>query len=169
MGIAPSMAVQLEERAGFDTRNLVDALLSASRALVAVAARSLGAYEGRVTLAQYRVLVVLCSQGPQRVVDLAEALAVSQPNATRICGRLAAMGLVRRSRSSVDRRSVRVSASAEGRDVITHVSAARRAELARVVGHMAAESRKQLIEALRVFTAAAGEIPLDGWAVGWGQ
>ncbi|HET6965380.1 MAG TPA: MarR family transcriptional regulator [Acidimicrobiales bacterium] len=152
-----------------ETRSLVDALLSASRALVAVAARSLGAYEGEVTLAQYRVLVVLCSLGPQRVVDLAEALAVTQPNATRICGRLSHKGLVRRSRSSADRRTVRVSVTPEGHQVVDQVSAARRQELGRIVGNMTSEHRDQLIEALAKFTAAAGGTPEDGWVLGWGQ
>jgi hypothetical protein len=43
---------------------LVDAVLGASRALVAVAARSLAGVDGDVTLAQYRVLVELAARGP---------------------------------------------------------------------------------------------------------
>ncbi len=164
-----AMAVEVEEGREAETRALVDALLSASRALVAVAVRSLGAYEGEVTLAQYRVLVVLCLLGPQRVVDLAGTLAVAQPNATRICARLSDKGLVRRSRSSRDRRAVRVSATVEGRQVVDQVSSARRAELGRIVGKMTSERRDQLVEALRTFTAAAGTIPEDGWAMGWGE
>lgn len=163
------MVAKLDERPEAGTRALVDALLSASRALVGVAARSLGACEGEVTLGQYRVLVLLCSLGPQRVVDLAEALAVSQPNATRICGRLSQKGMVRRSRSSADRRTVRVSATAEGRQVVDQVSAARREELGRIVGNMTSDHRDRLVEALSIFTAAAGGIPEDGWVLGWGQ
>jgi len=45
---------------------VVDAVLSASRTLVAVAERSLGAAAEETTLAQYRALVVLASRGPQR-------------------------------------------------------------------------------------------------------
>jgi hypothetical protein len=52
----------------------VDAVLTASRSLVAVATRSLGAAAEETTLAQYRALVVLASRGPRRMVDLAEAL-----------------------------------------------------------------------------------------------
>ncbi len=163
------MAVEVEERSEAESRALVDALLSASRALVAVAARSLGAYEGDVTLAQYRVLVLLCSLGPRRIVDLAETLAVTQPNATRICGRLSHKGLVRRSRSSTDRRAVRVSATVEGRQVVDQVGSARRAELGRIVGNMTSDRRDQLVEALRIFTTAAGGILEDGWVMGWGR
>ncbi len=43
---------------------LVDAVLGASRALVAVAARSLVNVAEDVTLAQYRVLVELAARGP---------------------------------------------------------------------------------------------------------
>ena len=38
----------------------------ASRALVGVAARSLAGVGEEVTLPQYRMLVLLCSRGPQR-------------------------------------------------------------------------------------------------------
>ena len=48
----------------------VDAVLTASRSMVAVATRSLGAVAEETTIAQYRALVVLASRGPQRLVDL---------------------------------------------------------------------------------------------------
>ena len=43
---------------------VVDAVLTASRVLVAVAARSLAEVAEEVTLTQYRSLVVLASRGP---------------------------------------------------------------------------------------------------------
>ena len=49
----------------------VDAVLTASRTLVAVATQSLGAAAEDITIAQYRALVVLASRGPQRMADLA--------------------------------------------------------------------------------------------------
>ena len=49
----------------------VEAVLTASRAMIAVATRSLGAAAEETTIAQYRALVVLASRGPQRMVDLA--------------------------------------------------------------------------------------------------
>src|SRR5947209_15436601 len=67
---------------------LVDAVLGASRALVAVAARSLGDLAEDVTLAQYRVLVELAARGPQRVAELAGVLGVERSTATRMCDRL---------------------------------------------------------------------------------
>ena len=56
---------------------VVDAVLTASRVLVAVAARSLAEVADEVTLTQYRSLVVLASRGPQSGAALAEELAVT--------------------------------------------------------------------------------------------
>ena len=63
---------------------MVDAVLTASRVLVAVAARSLADAGEEVTLTQYRSLVVLASRGPQSVAALAEAVAVTPPTASRL-------------------------------------------------------------------------------------
>ena len=76
----------------------VDAVLTASRALVAVATRSLGSAAEDTTIAQYRALVVVASRGPQRMVDLAGALDVTPSTAGRMCDRLARKDLVRRHR-----------------------------------------------------------------------
>jgi hypothetical protein len=64
---------------------VVDAVLTASRTLVAVATRSLGAAAEDITIAQYRALVVLASRGPQRLVDLAGALDVTPSTAATGC------------------------------------------------------------------------------------
>ena len=92
-----------------DRDDLVDAVLGASRALVAVAARSLADLAEDVTLAQYRALVELAARGPQRPADLASALGVDPSTATRMCDRLVRKQLVQRRRISADRRGVRIS------------------------------------------------------------
>lgn len=150
-------------------REVIDAFLSASRALVAVAARSLAACQTEITLPQYRVLVVLSARGPQRVADLADALDVQPSTATRMCDRLVAKRLLRRSRSAHDRRSVRVTVTEEGRRLVDRVSRARRAELQSVLAQLPPSGRSALVEALRAFTSAAGEVPEEDWALGWGQ
>jgi DNA-binding MarR family transcriptional regulator len=93
----------------------VDAVLTASRSLIAVATRSLGAAAEETTIAQYRALVVLASRGTQRMVDLAEALGVAPSTAGRMCDRLVRKGLIRRHRARTDRRAVLVSITAAGR------------------------------------------------------
>ena len=94
---------------------LVDTVLAASRALVAVAARSLAAAGDEVTLPQYRTLVVLAARGPQGTADLAAALAVNPSTVTRMCDGLVRKGLVRRHRQAGDRRTVRIALTAPGR------------------------------------------------------
>src|SRR6201985_3946447 len=75
---------------------VVDAVLTASRTLIAVATQSLGAAAEETSIAQYRALVVLASRGPQRLVDLAAALGVAPSTAGRMCDRLVRKRLIRR-------------------------------------------------------------------------
>jgi DNA-binding MarR family transcriptional regulator len=147
---------------------VVDAVVGASRALVAIAARSLGAAGEEVTLPQSRALVVLASRGPQRLVDLAGFLDVTASTATRMCDRLARKDLIRRQRLSSDRRSVRVSISPAGRDLVAAVTRRRRAEVQAIVDRMSPADREQLVATLLVFAEAAGEVPEQDWSLGWG-
>ena len=105
---------------------MVDAVLTASRVLVAIAARSLADVGEQVTLTQYRALVVLASRGPQNVAALAEALAVTPPTASRLCDRLVRKGLVRRRSDRRDRRQMRIALSESGSALIETVTARRR-------------------------------------------
>lgn len=149
------------------SQRVVDAVLGASRALVGVAARSLAGVEGEVTLAQYRMLVLLCGHGAQRVADLAEALGVTPSTATRMSDRLVAKRLARRHRSPADRRSVRVAATPAGRTLVDEVTVRRRSEIGRIVGGMSPETQQLLVDALRAFADVAGEVPEQIWSAGW--
>jgi DNA-binding MarR family transcriptional regulator len=142
---------------------VVDAVLTASRTLVAVATRSLGAVAEDITIAQYRALVVLASRGPQRLVDLAGALDVTPSTAGRMCDRLVRRGLIRRHRSRTDRRAVRVSITAAGRQVVDQATARRRALLAEILGRLPAGQQSAVASALAAFAAAAGEVPDSQW------
>jgi DNA-binding MarR family transcriptional regulator len=146
---------------------LVDTVLAASRALVAVAARSLAAAGDEVTLPQYRALVVLAARGPQGTAELAAALAVTPSTVTRLCDRLVRKGLVRRNRQAGDRRAVRIALTGAGRDLVAEVTRRRRAELARLLGVLPPDQHEPVIAALRAFAAAAGELPQPGAALGW--
>ena len=146
---------------------LVDTVLAASRALVAVAARSLAAAGDEVTLPQYRALVVLAARGPQGTAELAAALAVTPSTVTRLCDRLVRKGLVRRHRQADDRRAVRIALTGAGRDLVAEVTRRRRAELARLLGALPPDQHEPVIAALRAFAAAAGELPQPGAALGW--
>ena len=150
-----------------DRDELVDAVLGASRALVAVAARSLAIVAEDVTLAQYRVLIELASRGPQRPADLAAALTVDRSTATRMCDRLVRKRLVQRRRVSEDRRTVRVSLTRAGAEVVAEVSRRRRTEITGIVERMPASHRPLVVSALQAFSQAAGEVPEQDWSLGW--
>jgi DNA-binding MarR family transcriptional regulator len=142
---------------------VVDDVLTASRAFVAVATRSLGAAADDTTLAQYRALVVLASRGPQRVGDLAGFLDVTPSTAGRMCDRLVRKGLIRRHRARQDRRAVQVSITPAGRKVVAEATARRRELIAAILGRLPPAEQPVVARALRTFADAAGEIPDRMW------
>lgn len=146
---------------------LVDAVLSASRVLVAIAARSLADVGEEVTLTQYRSLVVLASRGPQRVAALADAVAVTPPTASRMCDRLVKKGLVTRRVDRRDRRQVRIALSTPGRLFVDTVTTRRRAEIEQLIVSIPSESRRGVVDALRHLAQTGGEVPEQDWSTGW--
>ena len=138
---------------------VADAVLDASRVLVAVAARSLADREGEVSVPQFRALVVLSARGPLRPVDLAGALGVDPSTVTRLCDRLVKKGLIRRRRGDRDRRQVTIALSAAGAELVDGVTRRRRAEIRRIVDAVPSGERSALVRAFAAFNAAAGEGP----------
>ena len=147
--------------------DLVEALLTASRAMVALAARSLADLDPDVTLPQYRALVVLAARGPQRVVDISVELGVTPSTATRMCDRLVRKRLARRYRTAADRREVRLTLTAAGRRLVENVTTRRREELVRIVDAMPVRWHRTVTSALTSLSDAVGEIPEREWWLGW--
>jgi DNA-binding MarR family transcriptional regulator len=116
-----------------------------------------------VLTASRTLVVVLASRGPQRLVDLATALEVTPSTAGRMGDRLVRKGLIRRHRSRVDRRSVQVSITAAGRQVVDQATARRRELLAQILGRLPAGQQAAVASALEAFAAAAGEVPDRLW------
>jgi DNA-binding MarR family transcriptional regulator len=146
-----------------DEDEVMEALLSASRAMVALAARSLAGLDSEVTLPQYRALVVLASRGPQRVIDISTELGVTASTGTRMCDRLVRKRLIRRYRTPSDRREVRLTLTPAGRALVKEVTLRRRDELASVVTQIPVAWREPVTAALRAVTAAVGELPEREW------
>jgi DNA-binding MarR family transcriptional regulator len=152
-----------------DPEPAVRALMLASRAFVGLTVRALAAVEAEVTLPQFRALVVLAVRGTLRSADIAEELQVNPSTGTRMTDRLAAKGLVRRVRSTDDRRVVRLRLTRAGHDIVEQVVAHRRDELERIVAATAGVWQPAVTEALTAFAAAAGEMPEQEWWLGWRQ
>lgn len=138
--------------------DITDAVLTASRALVAVAARSLAKVDDSVTLPQFRALVVLSQHdGECSVGHLAEALDVHSSTTTRLCDRLVARRLVRRSVRPTNRRETMIVLTDRGRAVVDEVTAARRREIEGIVERIPEHARTEVVAALQAFSDAAGE------------
>lgn len=146
---------------------MVDAVLSASRVLVAVAARSLADAGEDVTLTQYRSLVVLASRGPQTVAELADLVAVTPPTASRLCDRLVKKGLIRRRTGRNDRRQVHIALTETGRELIDTVTIRRRREIADLLAAIPLETQRSVVTALTQLAEVAGEVPEQDWSAGW--
>ncbi|MFE9649157.1 MarR family winged helix-turn-helix transcriptional regulator [Streptomyces sp. NPDC006365] len=158
-----------------DVDAVTRAVLTASRLLVAVSARSLAEVEERVTLPQFRMLVVLSTRGATKLVMLADLLQVAPSTAMRMVDRLIATGLADRQANPANRRETLLRLTEEGRRTVEDVTARRRAEIASIVARLTPTQRLALIEALAAFNEAGGE-PLAralddaephplGWAV----
>ncbi|MGC5533609.1 MarR family winged helix-turn-helix transcriptional regulator [Streptomyces sp. SR-10] len=142
-----------------DVDAVTGAVLTASRLLVAVSARSLAEVEDRVTLPQFRMLVVLSSRGATKLVALAELLGVAPSTAMRMVDRLIAAGLADRQTNPDNRRETLLRLTEEGRRTVENVTARRRREIASIVERLAPHQRTALIEALTDFNQAGGEPP----------
>lgn len=141
--------------AGVD--DLVTALLTASRVLVGVSARSLAQIEDTVTVTQFRTLVVLGSYGQMNLNRLAELLDVTASTAMRMIDRLSAANLVSRRENRSNRREVVLSLTEPAEQLVRQVTSARRRRITEIVAAMPAGRRSELITALRAFADAAGE------------
>jgi DNA-binding MarR family transcriptional regulator len=150
-----------------DPRHTIAALMAASRAFVGITARSIIAVNDDVTLPQFRALVVLATRGPQRAVDISAELGVTPSTGTRMCDRLVRKGLVRRSRTSSDRRIVRLRLTKDGQSLVDEVVARRRSELAAIVKSTAGHWTPAVTAALNAFAEATGEAAEQEWWLGF--
>ncbi|MFI5663227.1 MarR family winged helix-turn-helix transcriptional regulator [Streptomyces sp. NPDC051684] len=143
-----------------DVAAVTRAVLTASRLLVAVSARSLAEVEDRVTLPQFRMLVVLSTRGATKLVTLAELLHVAPSTAMRMVDRLIAAGLADRQINPDNRRETLLQLTGEGRLIVENVTVRRRQEIAGIVERLTPEHRASLVDALTAFNEAGGEPPV---------
>ncbi|MEU3648827.1 MarR family transcriptional regulator [Lentzea sp. NPDC034063] len=150
-----------------DVDALTDAVLTASRLLVAVSARSLAAVEETITLPQFRMLVLLDSRGAMKLTTIADLLDVNPSTATRMVDRLVTTEMVARQQNPVTRREVVIELTSEGRRVVRGVTRRRRTAIGRIVAKMSVEERRDLVDALTAFTEAGGEPSVTAGDLGW--
>jgi DNA-binding MarR family transcriptional regulator len=145
----------------------IDALLTACRALVAIAVHSVSAVSEDVDLVQLRILVVIASRGWASLGEVAEATTITPSKASRTCDRLVANRLVTRDDDPNDRRSLKLTLTRAGQQVVRRVNEARRDAIAPMLAAMPASRRSALVRALDEFTANSTPEQRDLWAMGW--
>ncbi|WP_329045691.1 MarR family transcriptional regulator [Amycolatopsis sp. NBC_01488] len=142
-----------------DIDAVTDAVLTASRLLVAVSARSIAAAGDTITLPQFRLLVILQSRGALKHAALAEYLGVTPSTASRMVDRLVAVGTVERQNSPNSRREIVLQLTKEGARLVRQVTTRRRKEIAKIVAKMPDDARQGLVDVLAAFAEAGGEPP----------
>jgi DNA-binding MarR family transcriptional regulator len=151
------------------TDDQVEAVLSASRVLVAVSAASVAAVDDTVTLPQLRALIAVASRGTMNSAALAEALGVHASSVTRICDRLVGAGLLDRREDPVDRRHLQLDLTTTGRQLVDAIMRRRRASIKGILSNIPAADREAMASTFERFAAAAGGEPRhsDLWTMGW--
>jgi DNA-binding MarR family transcriptional regulator len=136
---------------------ITDSLLTASKLLVAISARSIALVDETITIPQFRTLVLLSNEGPVNLATLAGMLDVQPSTTGRMVDRLVGAGFIDRRPHPTSRRELVAELTVRGRRVVQTVTANRREELAGVVAKMPARERRGLVRALVAFTAAGSE------------
>ncbi len=136
---------------------ITDALLTASRLLIAISAHSIAHVDETITIPQFRTLVILSHRGAMNLATLAGLLGVQPSTTGRMVDRLVGAGLIDRLPHPTSRRELVADLTPRGRDVVRQVTAQRRAAIAGIVETLPAKERRGLVSALTAFTAAGGE------------
>ena len=163
----PAMHDAVALRTDPDDNEVIEAIIHASRAMVGIAVRSLTGSGESITLPQYRTLVVLAGGGPRRLADLAEALGVSPSTATRMCDRLVRKGLISRTRDELDRREVNLAVTDAGRSTVVEIINRRRSDVCALLTSIPKGTRRELVDSLRLLSAATADCPELHWMPGW--
>lgn len=139
------------------TSDASEKTLTASRALLGIVARSVAPALEVVSLPQFRVLVLLSSEGPRRVGQLAERIGANPSTFSRSIDRMVAGGWVARTENPESRREVMLELTDDGRRLVESVTVRRRRAVDEVLTRMSPTDRGALVHALTAFTDAAGE------------
>jgi DNA-binding MarR family transcriptional regulator len=136
-----------------DLERDLDALVAGSVAGFGFIVQSLAPTLGTVSMPQYRLLVLLVTQGPMRSGDLAHEIGVLPSGVTRLVNRLIRDGYATKKPGEQSRREVVVTATANGEELVRDAFARRRQQFRDFLSRMSAEDRDSLVRACRVLAA----------------
>ena len=108
-----------------------------------------------LTFSQARVLRIIGhAEDPLRIGDLATKLEIAPRSATGMADALEGAGLAVRRPDAVDRRSVFVELTPQGRSLLSHMAEARRASAEQLFGRITHEQQSQLLAILDALNVA---------------
>lgn len=107
-----------------------------------------------LSLAQFHLLKLLTLNGHHQAGELADFLGVSAPAATKNIDKLVRLGLLLRRPAADDRRAVRLSVSARGREIVRRYDVLKAARMAKVLRQFPADEVVQLTGLLERFSVA---------------
>jgi DNA-binding MarR family transcriptional regulator len=134
---------------------LMDGLVQASFAVMAILSRVAARHDLSTT--QVRVLGILRDHQP-RMAELAQHLGLDKSSISGLIDRAETRGLVQRDASPDDGRAVRVSLTAEGRDLARTVEEQVRERVAGVAGVLSAVDQRRLGTLLTRLTDATRSV-----------
>jgi MarR family transcriptional regulator, lower aerobic nicotinate degradation pathway regulator len=130
---------------------LVDALAQLTFAVQAALGRIAAAHD--LSIAAIRLLGILRDRRPA-INELARLLQLDKSSVTGLVDRAEERGLVRRTPSTLDRRSVQVAITAAGQELIDQGTAAFEAEIAALVADLSPSQRSRLSATASLIVAA---------------
>lgn len=151
--------VDVDANVDVDVDEVVAAVATVSRMLVAVSARCLASVDRGITLAQFRMLRALDSHTQLSLTRLADQLGVNPSTAFRMAERLHSLGMLTRTANDADRREAPLSLTPTGRHIVAEVSTRRRTDITRIIAAIPRGQQPTLLTALHTLTAFAP--PLD--------
>ena len=115
-----------------------------------------------ITAAQLRTLAQLASVASLTVGSIASGLKISYPAASKAVDRLVERGLAARHRDNSDARSIRVSLTERGRELVGRVATERREKLRRALERLGGDKPAQaLLALLEAFISESVATPRD--------
>lgn len=115
-----------------------------------------------ITAAQLRTLAQLASVESLTVGSIASGLKISYPAASKAVDRLVERGLAARHRDNSDARSIRVSLTERGRELVGRVATERREKLRRALERLGGDKPAQaLLALLEAFISESVATPRD--------
>gem|GEM_PF-625137 len=114
----------------------------------------------KLPMMQYKCLQLVIEREGSKLVDIAQALGVALPSASRLVERLVRQGLVERKPDPYDRRAVRLTLTERSREAASQLHSERLAHLSDCIKDMDAELLNKIIEALDILATTSNRLHL---------